>query len=51
VLDGYTTPAGGLHVVYPSSRHLPPLVKAFIELAARRLSALGIGGSDDFVIV
>ncbi|MBY5539150.1 LysR family transcriptional regulator [Rhizobium leguminosarum] len=51
VLDGYTTPAGGLHVVYPSSRHLPPLVKAFIELAVRRLSALGIGGSDDFVIV
>ncbi|NKK76332.1 LysR family transcriptional regulator [Rhizobium leguminosarum] len=51
VLDGYTTPAGGLHVVYPSSQHLSPLVKAFIELAARRLSALGIGGSDDFVIV
>lgn len=31
VLDGYTPPAGGLHVVYPSSRHLPPLVKAFID--------------------
>ncbi|API51280.1 LysR family transcriptional regulator [Rhizobium leguminosarum] len=51
VLDGYTTPAGGLYVVYPSSQHLSPLVKAFIELAARRLSALGIGGSNDFVIV
>ena len=32
VLDDYTTPAGGLYVVYPSSRYLPPLVKAFIEL-------------------
>ncbi|MFF0950138.1 LysR substrate-binding domain-containing protein [Rhizobium leguminosarum] len=51
VLDGYTTPAGGLHVVYPSSQHLSPLVKIFIEMAARRLSAVGIGGSDDLVIV
>ncbi|MBB2672029.1 UNVERIFIED_ORG: DNA-binding transcriptional LysR family regulator [Rhizobium esperanzae] len=50
VLDGYTTPAGGLYVVYPSSRHLPPLVKTFIELAARRLNA-GIGSSDDFAII
>jgi DNA-binding transcriptional LysR family regulator len=50
VLDGYTTPVGGLHVVYPSSRHLPPLVKTFIELAARRLNA-GAGGSDDFAII
>jgi DNA-binding transcriptional LysR family regulator len=37
VLGDYTTPAGGLYVVYPSSQHLSPLVKAFIELAARRL--------------
>lgn len=50
VLDGYTTPAGGLHVVYPSSQHLSPLVKAFIEVAAKRLNA-GIGGSDRFAIV
>ncbi|MGO7207252.1 LysR family transcriptional regulator, partial [Rhizobium ruizarguesonis] len=50
VLDGYTTPTGGLHVVYPSSRHLPPLVKAFIELAVRRLNAI-TGNSDDYVIV
>ncbi|MGO8070612.1 LysR family transcriptional regulator, partial [Rhizobium leguminosarum] len=35
----------------PSSRHLPPLVKAFIELAVRRLHAPGIGGGDDFAIV
>ena len=38
VLDGYTTPAGGLHVLFPSSRHLSPLVKAFIDLAVERIS-------------
>lgn len=38
VLKSYTTPAGGLHVLYPSSRHLSPLVKAFIELASERIS-------------
>lgn len=43
VLDDYATPGGGLHVVYPSSRHLSPLVKAFIELAAERISAAGPG--------
>lgn len=37
VLKAYTTPAGGLHVLYPSSRHLSPLVKAFIELASERI--------------
>ncbi|WSH63238.1 LysR family transcriptional regulator [Rhizobium ruizarguesonis] len=50
VLDGYTTPAGGLHVVYPSSRHLPPLVKTFIELAIKRLNAI-TGSNDDYVII
>ncbi|MGO8654866.1 LysR family transcriptional regulator, partial [Rhizobium ruizarguesonis] len=35
---------------YPSSRHLPPLVKAFIELAVQRLNAIS-GNSDDYVIV
>jgi DNA-binding transcriptional LysR family regulator len=38
VLRDYTTPAGGLYVLYPSSRHLSPLVKAFIELASERIS-------------
>ncbi|AZO70822.1 MAG: LysR family transcriptional regulator [Mesorhizobium sp.] len=38
VLDDYTTPAGGLYVLYPSSRHLSPLVKAFIDLATERIS-------------
>ncbi len=37
VLDGYRTASGGLHVVYPSSTHLSPLVRAFIELAEKRL--------------
>ncbi|RUV77216.1 MAG: LysR family transcriptional regulator [Mesorhizobium sp.] len=39
VLRDYTTPVGGLHVLYPSSRHLSPLVKAFIELASDRISS------------
>lgn len=51
VLDGYKTPAGGLHVVYPSSQHVPPMVKAFIELAARRLNFSGTRGSDELVIM
>jgi DNA-binding transcriptional LysR family regulator len=47
ILPAYTTPAGGLYAVYPSSRHLSPLVKAFIELAAARLSAALRRGSDE----
>lgn len=38
VLDDYATPAGGIYAVYPSSRHLSPLVKAFIEGAAEQLA-------------
>ncbi|MFD2056967.1 LysR family transcriptional regulator [Mesorhizobium calcicola] len=37
ILRDYTTPAGGLHALYPSSRHLSPLVRAFIELASERI--------------
>lgn len=40
VLGDYTTPAGGLYAVYPSSRHVSPLVRIFIELAAERLARL-----------
>jgi DNA-binding transcriptional LysR family regulator len=47
VLGDYTTPAGGLYAVYPSSRHLSPAVKAFIELAAERLSAAGTAANDE----
>jgi DNA-binding transcriptional LysR family regulator len=46
VLDAYTTRVGGLYAVYPSSRHVSPLVKAFIELAAKRLAAIGTGEED-----
>lgn len=38
VLGSHTTPAGGLYVLYPSSRHLSPLVKAFIDVATERIS-------------
>ena len=51
VLDDYTTPVGGLHVVYPSSRHLSPLVKAFIELAAERWRAAGTSENDKAVAI
>jgi DNA-binding transcriptional LysR family regulator len=51
VLDDYATPAGGLYAVYPSSRHLSPLVKAFIELAAEWWSAVGAGGNDEAGVV
>jgi DNA-binding transcriptional LysR family regulator len=38
VLGDYTTPVGGVYAVYPTSRHVSPLVKAFIELAAKHIS-------------
>ena len=46
VLGDYTTPVGGLYAVYPSSQHVSPLVKEFIELAAERLAATGTGEDD-----
>ena len=47
VLNDYTTPAGGLYAVYPSSRHVSPSVNAFIELAAERLAAIGTREDDE----
>ncbi|TCU19318.1 LysR family transcriptional regulator [Rhizobium sullae] len=47
VLGDYTTRAGGLYAVYPSSRHLSPAVKAFIELAAERWSAVGASQNEN----
>jgi DNA-binding transcriptional LysR family regulator len=38
VLGDYTTPVGGVYAVYPTSRHVSPLVKAFIELTAKHIS-------------
>lgn len=49
VLGDYTTPAGGLYVVYPSSRHLSPAVKAFIAIAARKISDAGITANNEVV--
>jgi DNA-binding transcriptional LysR family regulator len=46
VLGDYTTPVGGLYAVYPSSPHVSPLVKVFIELAAERLAATETGEDD-----
>ena len=37
VLSEYASSIGGFYAVYPSSRHLSPAVKAFIDLAATRL--------------
>jgi DNA-binding transcriptional LysR family regulator len=37
VLDQYAASVGGLYAVYPSSRHLSPAVKAFIEVAAKHI--------------
>jgi DNA-binding transcriptional LysR family regulator len=39
VLSEYAASTGGLYAVYPSSRHLSPAVKAFIDLAAKRIAA------------
>ena len=39
VLEDYTAGSGGIHALYPSSRHLAPAVKAFVDLAARHLAA------------
>lgn len=38
VLPDYAMAVGGVYALYPSSRHLSPAVKAFVELAADRLS-------------
>ncbi len=37
VLPTWTADAGGLHVVYPSSRHLSPKVRAFVDVMVRAL--------------
>ncbi|AZD22961.1 LysR family transcriptional regulator [Pseudomonas chlororaphis] len=37
LLDTYTTPPDGFYAVYPSSRHLSPLVRMFIEHVIEQL--------------
>ena len=36
VLPKYATSAGGFYAVYPSSRHLSPAVKIFVDMVAKR---------------
>lgn len=40
VLPGVARSVGNLYVVYPSRRHVPRAVTAFVEMAVERLSAL-----------
>lgn len=40
ILKDYTGPLGGLYVVYPSSRHLSPRVRAFIDFSVSWLTTL-----------
>ena len=40
VLPGYQRPGHGLHVLYPSRRHLPLAVSAFIDLVEKKLGEL-----------
>jgi DNA-binding transcriptional LysR family regulator len=49
VLKEYASSIGGLYAVYPSSRHLSPAVKAFVDLAAKRIGAADASwpGADD----
>jgi DNA-binding transcriptional LysR family regulator len=51
VLGDYATSVGGLYAAYPSSRHVSPLVKAFIEIAAERWAATGTREDDKRVAV
>ena len=37
VLPDYATAVGGVYAIYPSSRHLSPAVKTFVDLAAERI--------------
>ena len=37
VLPGMASAPGGLFVVYPSRRHVPRAVTAFVEMAVQRL--------------
>jgi DNA-binding transcriptional LysR family regulator len=46
VLSEYASSIGGFYAVYPSSRHLSPAVKAFVDLAATRLGAANASWPD-----
>jgi DNA-binding transcriptional LysR family regulator len=40
VLEAVTPPGQPLYAVYPSSRQLPPKVRAFLDMLAERRAAL-----------
>jgi LysR family transcriptional regulator for bpeEF and oprC len=40
ILDGFSPPAMPWHVVYPSSRHLSPKVRALVEVLERHFSQM-----------
>jgi len=40
VLPGVASSVGNLYVVYPSRRHVPRAVTAFVEMTAQRLAAV-----------
>jgi DNA-binding transcriptional LysR family regulator len=40
LFEDHGVDAGGLHLVYPSSRHLSAAARAFIDFTAKRLSFL-----------
>lgn len=39
-LPGVASSVGNLYVVYPSRRHVPRAVTAFVEMTAQRLAAV-----------
>jgi hypothetical protein len=43
VLPEYHLGTSAIHAVYPSSRHLSPKVRTFVELAANMLGGLEAG--------
>jgi DNA-binding transcriptional LysR family regulator len=46
VLPGVASSVGNLYVVYPSRRHVPRAVTAFVEMTVQRISAL-LGGAPE----
>ncbi|NZA27225.1 hypothetical protein H0E84_12615 [Luteimonas sp. SJ-92] len=46
VLPQYRRTGHGLHVLYPSGRHLPLAVSAFIDLVTERLKTMEDSGRD-----
>ena len=52
VLDDYAEPSGTLRVLWPSSRHLSPKVRAFVDFLAANLflQVRDVNNSEHFVL-